>query len=276
MSHFENYQNVSLFYENTRTAVGVDIIRNHLENGELPINKQLLVDAGCGTGLYSAALVNHVRKIEAIDLNAGMLKIAKEKMNSEEKKGLINFYISSIDSLPLDNDSVDAVMINQVLHHLPDNSTGGWAHHEKVFREFWRVLKSGGMLIINSCSPEQIECGFWFYNLIPEAKQKMTQKVINLSDLNNLLRNCGFSNTVQEINMDLVLQSDAYFNSGGIFDADWRSGDSIWSLVPEKILSEVLKKANKMRKEGELEAYLKHHDQIRKTTGQVTFSISKK
>ena len=276
MSHFENYQNVSRFYENTRTAVGVDIIRNHLENGELPINKQLLVDAGCGTGLYSAALVNHVRKIEAIDLNAGMLKIAKEKMNSEEKKGLINFYISSIDSLPLDNDTADAVMINQVLHHLPDNLTRGWTHHEKVFREFWRVLKSGGMLIINSCSPEQIECGFWFYNLIPEALQKMTLKVINLSDLNNLLKNCGFSNTVQEVNMDLVLQSDAYFYSEGIFNADWRSGDSIWSLVPEEILSEVMIKANKMHKEGELEAYLKHHDQNRKTTGQVTFSISRK
>ena len=118
MSHFENYQNVSRFYENTRTAVGVDIIRNHLENGELPINKQLLVDAGCGTGLYSAALVNHVRKIEAIDLNAGMLKIAKEKMKLEGKNGLINFHISSIDSLPLDDDTADAVMINQVLHHL--------------------------------------------------------------------------------------------------------------------------------------------------------------
>ena len=276
MSHFENYQHVSRLYDNTRTAVGVDIIRNQLQNSELPINKQLLVDAGCGTGQYSAALVKNVRKIEAIDLNAGMLKIAKDKMKLEEKNGLINFYISSIDSLPLDDDTADAVMINQVLHHLPDNSTSGWANHEKVFREFWRVLKSGGMLIINSCSPEQIECGFWFYNLIPEAKQKMTQKVINLSDLNNLLKNCGFSNTVQEVNMDLVLQSDAYFYADGIFNADWRSGDSIWSLVPEEILSIVLKKALEMHKNGKLEAYLKHHDQNRKTTGQVTFSISRK
>ena len=276
MSHFENYQHVSRFYDNTRTAVGVDLIRNQLENGELPINKQLLVDAGCGTGLYSAAIVNNVRKIEAIDLNAGMLKIAKDKMKLEEKKGLINFYISSIDSLPLDDDTADAVMINQVLHHLPDNSTSGWANHEKVFREFWRVLKSGGMLIINSCSPEQIECGFWFYNLIPEAMQKMTLKVIHLSDLNNLLKNCGFLNTVQEVNMDLVLQSDAYFYADGIFNANWRSGDSIWSLVPEKILSKVLIKTFKMHKDGKLEAYLKHHDQNRKTTGQVTFSISRK
>ena len=132
------------------------------------------------------------------------------------------------------------------------------------------------MLIINSCSPEQIECGFWFYNLIPEAKQKMTQKVINLSDLNNLLRNCGFSKTIQEVNLDLVLQRDAYFYADSIFNADWRSGDSIWSWVPEEILSEVLIKANKMHKEGELEAYLKHHDKNRKTTSQVTFSISRK
>ena len=276
MSHFENYQHVSRFYDNTRTAVGVDIIRNQLQNIELPINKQLLIDASCGTGLYSAALVKNFRKIEAIDLNAGMLKIAKDKMKLEEKNGLINFYFSSIDSLPLDDDTADAVMINQVLHHLSDNSTSGWANHEKVFREFWRVLKSGGMLIINSCSPEQIECGFWFYNLIPEAMQQMNLKVIHLRDLNNLLKNCGFLNTVQEVNMDLVLQSDAYFYADGIFNADWRSGDSIWSLVPEQILSKVLKKAFKMHKEGKLEAYLKHHDQNRKTTGQVTFSISRK
>ena len=76
--------------------------------------------------------------------------------------------------------------------------------------------------------------------------------------------------------MDLVLQSDAYFYADGIFNADWRSGDSIWSLVPEEILSIVLKKALEMHKNGKLEAYLKHHDQNRKTTGQVTFSISRK
>ena len=97
-----------------------------------------------------------------------------------------------------------------------------------------------------------------------------------IRDRNNLLKNCGFSNTVQEVNMDLVLQSDAYFCSDGIFNADWRSGDSIWSLVPEDILSEVLIKADKMLKDGELDAYLKLHDQNRKNTGQVTFSISRK
>ena len=44
----------------------------------------------------------------------------------------------------------------------------------------------------------------------------------------------------------------------------------------EEILEEVLIKPNKMLKEGELDAYLKHHDQNRKNTGQFTFSISRK
>ena len=86
MSHFENYQHVSRCYDNTRTAVGVDLIRNHLQNGELPINKQLLVDADCGTGLYSTALVKNVRKNEAMDLNAGVLNISKDKIKLEKKK----------------------------------------------------------------------------------------------------------------------------------------------------------------------------------------------
>ena len=76
--------------------------------------------------------------------------------------------------------------------------------------------------------------------------------------------------------MDLILQSNNYFYFQGILNANWRKGDSIWSLVTYEILSKVLKKANKMNNAGELEAYMKQHDQKRETSGQVTFSISKK
>ena len=121
-----------------------------------------------------------------------MLNIAKDKMKKEEKDGLINFYLWSIDSLPIGNNTADAVIVNQVLHHLPDNSVCGWGNHKKVLKEFLRVLKSEGILIINSCSPEQIECRFWFYNLIPDAMYKMKLKVISLSELSNLLKPAEF------------------------------------------------------------------------------------
>ena len=276
MSNYENYQRVSRFYDHTRSAGGVEIIRKQLEDAEVPVNQQILVDAGCGTGLYSAALVKDVRRIEAVDMSREMLALARQKMKTEDEINRINFHHSSIDSLPLDDNSADSVIINQVLHHLPDDTSNGWSKHANVFREFCRILKSGGILIINSCSPEQIESGFWFYHLIPDAVQEMKQKVISLSNLNNLLEDCGFTFPRQIVPEDLVLQGDAYFNADGIFDPDWRNGDSIWSIVSEDILAMVLNKVRDLRQTGKLEAYIKQQDQKRKTTGQVTFSIARK
>jgi glutaredoxin-related protein len=57
MSTYENYQKTSQVYDKTRSAGGVDIILRVMEQGVLPLSEQILVDAGCGTGLYSAALV---------------------------------------------------------------------------------------------------------------------------------------------------------------------------------------------------------------------------
>ena len=83
MSNYENYQRVSRFYDHTRSAGGVEIIRKQLEDAEVPVNQQILVDAGCGTGLYSAALVKDVRRIEAVDMSQEMLALARQKMKTE-------------------------------------------------------------------------------------------------------------------------------------------------------------------------------------------------
>ena len=114
MSTYENYNQTSQVYDKTRSADGVKIIRSALAENKLTLEKQILVDAGCGTGLFAAAMVNDVQRIEAVDLNPGMLAKAQEKMVSEEKSGRINFHLSSIDALPLPDESVDAVMTNQV------------------------------------------------------------------------------------------------------------------------------------------------------------------
>ena len=276
MSTYANYSKTSHVYDKTRSAASVDIIREKLEDWSLPLNQQVLVDAGCGTGLYSEALVYDVQRIEAIDLNAEMLVIARTRMKSAEQKDRICFHNSAIDTLPLEECIADTVMINQVLHHLPDDSSPGWSEHAKVFREFARVLKPGGRLIINSCSPEQLESGFWFYNLIPDALQEMLKKTIGIGELDNLLQENGFTTMIRVVPKDMVLQGEAFFYSEGILDPDWRSGDSIWSLVPEESLEAVLEKVIAMRRSGKLNAFMKSNDQTRKNTGQVTFSIASK
>ncbi len=276
MSTYENYHKTSQVYDKTRTAGGIDIILKAMEEGNLPLSEQVLLDAGCGTGLYSTALVNKVRRIEAVDLNAGMLSMAQGKLRAEEKQGRISFHQAAINSLPLPDKSVDAVMINQVLHHLPDDADSGWPEHKKVFNELFRILKPGGRLIINSCSPEQLELGFWFYHLIPDAIKAVQEKTIRLEEIAEQLQEVGFFSHRHEVPLDLILQDEAYFYADRILDPDWRSGDSIWSLVENKNLADVLEKVVELQKSGKLEYFMLQHDQPRKTSGQVTFTVAGK
>ena len=98
MSTYENYNKTSGVYDNTRSAAGVEIIHRALRQSSTPIENQILVDAGCGTGLFSSKMLSYVKRIEAIDLNNGMLSRAKEKMASEERAGSISFHNTSIDN----------------------------------------------------------------------------------------------------------------------------------------------------------------------------------
>ena len=276
MSTYENYNHTSQVYDKTRSAGGVEIIRSALAESILPLEKQILVDAGCGTGLFATAMVNHVQRVEAVDLNSGMLAKAQEKMLSEEKSGRINFHQSSIDALPLPDESVDAVMTNQVLHHLPDDESSSWPKHCKVFQGFSRVLKPGGSLIINSSSHQQLEHGFWYFRFIPKALRAVKEKHVDLDMLSELLQRNGFTNIHHKVPLKLVLQGEALFNAEGPLDPDWRSGDSTWSLVSDEDLPGVLKHIKSLRDSGKLEAFMQQHDKPRAAIGQITFTIARK
>ena len=56
------------------------------------------------------------------------------------KRQGVSFHHSSIESLPLERESVDAIMINQVLHHLPDGKEKAWQQHDAVMRSLRAFL----------------------------------------------------------------------------------------------------------------------------------------
>ena len=180
MSIYEDYQTTSQNYDSTRVPVGMDVVLGCLGRLGKPLSELSLLDAGCGTGNYSRVLVDQVGHIEAVDLNAGMIEQAKGKLAAEVDAGRIRFQQGSIDALPLDDQCVDAIVINQVIHHLEDEGTSGFPRHRKVFAEFARVIKPGGMLIINTCSREQLRRGYWYYDLIPDAVEKLALKYMEM------------------------------------------------------------------------------------------------
>ena len=276
MSSYENYSATSIHYDATREPIGVEVILGCLARGPRSLSEQVLIDAGCGTGNYSRALLEHVGRIEAVDMNDGMLGVARTKLKEAEAAGRIGFHRAAIDDLPVDSISADAVMINQVLHHLPDDPSRGWPLTRKVMGEFARVLRPGGTLVVNFCSREQLRRGWWFSSLIEAAKERMIQRHALLAELESMIVSSGFDLCGRFVPTDAVIQGQSYYDPRGPLDAVWRAGDSVWATLSPQELEEVEKRVQEMDAGGELENFVAEHDSDRLNVGQTTFLCARR
>ena len=274
MSSYENYTQTSAVYDHTRVPVGLEIISAALSPGSTKPDRQILLDAGCGTGIYTFALIDQVHRVEAIDLNRSMLAVARSKMCSATEQGRIGFTRGSITQLPFKTHSVDGVMMNQILHHLPDQAGDGWPLHHQALKECARVLRQGGVLIINSCTHKQLEKGFWVYNLIPNARTAVMRKVIPEKELDTLLCSVGLTLNGRMVDFDGVLQGESYFDAEAVLDYAWRKGDSIWTLASDHELQTALTRIAELSARNKLQSFMQRYDVDRPTVGQTSFSVA--
>ena len=72
------------------------------------------------------------------------------------------------------------------------------------------------------------------------------------------------------------MQGDELFNVDGPFDPKWRRGDSIWSLVSDDDLNDVLEFIKALKNSSKLEEYIQDKDGSRLKYGQITFTIARK
>jgi SAM-dependent methyltransferase len=270
MSSYEAYDQRAAHFDRTRGPTGIEIIVGCLAQASAPLAELTVLDAGCGTGNYTRALLAHVARIEAVDLSAGMLEVARRKLADPALDHRAAFHQAPIDDLPLRDGTVDGVVVNQVLHHLPDDPAAGWAAHRRVLRELARVLRPGGVCVINSCSHAQIEQGFWPYHLIPAARALMLQRLMPLGELEAGLAQVGIGRRGRFVPVDAVLQGGDYFDPRGPLGAAWRAGDSIWALVSEAELAAMRHTLLELESGGQLAGYLAEHDARRPEIGQIT------
>jgi arsenite methyltransferase len=116
-------------------------VANHFVLGRIAEGATVL-DLGCGAGadlLIAAQMVGPVGKAIGIDMTPSMLERARA---SAREMGLDNVELHEglIESLPLDDESVDVVISNGVIDLVPDK--------DAVFAEIDRVLRPGGRLQI--------------------------------------------------------------------------------------------------------------------------------
>lgn len=100
---------------------------------ERPINR--VVDVGGGTGRAVASIRGPDRIV--VDASAGMIERADNR-NVSPVRG-------DARRLPFADDSVDAALLVDALHHVPDRPV--------VLREVYRILAPGGVFVIRDFDP---------------------------------------------------------------------------------------------------------------------------
>jgi ubiquinone/menaquinone biosynthesis C-methylase UbiE len=266
---FEDYSTTSKVYDATRVPVGVESLINLLKEEKC----ESLLDLGCGTGNYLAPVAPHVQKVMGIDYNTGMLEQCAAKV---EKLGLKHVELqqgSILERLPFDDNSFDAVMINQVLHHVDTN--GNFSGSATAVVEAFRVLKSGGLLWISYSDPQQTLQGYWYNKLIPRVATEYAKRQVPTQHLEGLFATAGFQRIESVVDHE-PQQGHAYFNLTGPLTVEFRNGDSQWSMAtPAEIAAAEgeVRCALKARKIGQL---FQEYDEGRHEVGQTTWTYGRK
>lgn len=131
-------------------------------------------DLGCGTGEVAAAFAPFVSRVIAVDRSGEMLQAARRRLRDAHN---VDVRRGDLESLPVDDASLDAATLLLVLHHLPAPAL--------ALSEAARVLRPGGRIAISDMLPHDHE----------EYRQEMGHVWLGFGDdqMRRLLAGAGFT-----------------------------------------------------------------------------------
>mgnify|MGYP006425251111 FL=1 len=271
LTEYEDYDCVSKYYDNFRVPVGTDYILNIVKD-KFP-NKNLkelsLLDCGCGTGNYLNILSDHFGVCVGFEMNKGMYNTSSKKLEKKENVKIINQSVLELENN--DNLKFDVAIITQVLHHLDDDTTN-FKNLNTFLSQVSSLLKNDGLLIINTCNPEILKYGYWFFDLLPDHVVK--QYCDKYAPIYLLAKYSAQNNlelfSTQNI-YESTVKSQIYLDEFGVLNDNWRKCDSIWSLISNDDLSIVKDNVQKMIEKGSMKEYINNCDKNRYKYGQTLF-----
>ena len=103
------------------------------------IKDKVVLDLGCLDGAISLGYLDYgARRVIGVDIDTDAITVAKKYRANDRAE----FYESSIDGIPLEDNSVDTILCFDVFEHVEEPGA--------MLEEIGRVLKPGGQLLVGT------------------------------------------------------------------------------------------------------------------------------
>lgn len=173
------------------------LIENELRFLNLRSN-QVVLDAGCGSGIVSRAILDHEPTAKVIGVDASELRLKQaERATDVIKRQKIEFRQGSLTDLPVEDESVDVVVCRFVYEYLQDP--------HKVAEEFKRVLKPNGVAYI--IDVDGLHFNLWTANeklnaLVEELRTNLNIDMFAGRKLKSYLLDTGFNDVQVKVDVE--------------------------------------------------------------------------
>lgn len=128
-----------------------------------------LLDVGCGTGViagHARKIVGETGQVIGVDPSEGMLATARSRGR------ISTSHVGKAEALPVEDDTCDMLTMGYALRHVNDLHT--------AFREYRRVLRPGGTVLILEITPPRSRIAFrmlktYLSNVVPAITRLTTR-----------------------------------------------------------------------------------------------------
>jgi ubiquinone/menaquinone biosynthesis C-methylase UbiE len=273
-STYCDYNKAFAVYDRIRQPPGLQTILNILQQSAVPLDGQIILEGGFGTGAYLDRVRHHVKMIYGVEGSDQGYRQTRKKVG---KAANVNIQIGNILKLSFADNFFHGYLVNQVLHHL--DRENNFQQIDAFLSESYRVLKSGGHLVINTCSQVQLDpeqSPYWHYEYIPKAAQTMQLQFIPIAELEARLKSAGFGEIQRNVPSGTIFQQEYYENPRIALQPEFRQGDSTYSFITADEIVASNHRLNKAIEDGSVYRVMRRAAERAAEIGEILFISARK